>query len=381
MTWDRAHDRVLTSLHGMEGGEEPGLPFESLRLVDVELDPLGHISDQMEYRFLVGYHQVASLLPEHRGVEGGRVGTVEYKRLEDGRLRLVNLGPRSSKTNAPEGVGFPICTVCGEARSPFASQREIEDFNEGHEERCGRAISWVALHADARSELLILGPFEEDPAAINAVVALQLGIRRTLETGDQDLEALTLKEEDDRKVGVLFDPMPGGSGLLPLLKENWTDVIQAAREILQGCDCETACYRCLLTFRNQQHHGELNRHVALNALGDIEGSFKQEYPFPRRSSRKQRIPMTPILRRRSGSPNYSVIRTFLSTMRPNTRWSFREGPGPSRISPTRRRRFSSSSMDCRSPFTGIPSSNGRTGLRGPRPGRRDVTCWRAPLRL
>ena len=203
-----------------------------------------------------------------------------YRRLEDGRLRLVNLGPRSSKTSAPDGVGFPICTVCGEARSPFASLAEIMNFSDGHEEHCGRPINWVALHADVRSELLLLGPLQDDAAAINAVVALQLGVRRVLETGDQDLEVITLRQADDREVGVLFDPMPGGSGLLPLLKEYWTEVVQGAREVLQGCDCEVACYRCLLNFRNQQHHGTLNRHLALNALGDIDGDFKAEHTIP-----------------------------------------------------------------------------------------------------
>lgn len=280
MVWDRAHQRVVTSMEGMEGGEEPGIPFSSLRLVDVELEPLGHISDQQEYRVMVGYHVLASLLPEHRGGEAGQVGTVAFRRLEDARLRLVNLGPRSSRTTAPDGVGFPICTVCGEARSPFASEAEIENFTAGHEDLCGRSIDWVALHADIRSELLLLGPFQEDTAAINAVVALQLGIRMVLETGDQDLEVLTLKQGDDRDIGVIFDPMPGGSGLLPLLREHWGEIIDAAAEALRGCDCQAACYRCLLNFRNQQHHGSLNRHVALNALGDIRGSFKAEHVIP-----------------------------------------------------------------------------------------------------
>ncbi|MBM3501417.1 MAG: DUF1998 domain-containing protein, partial [Armatimonadetes bacterium] len=280
MVWDKAHQRVVTSSEGMEGGAQPGVPFSSLRLVDVELEPLGHISDQQEYRVMVGYNVIASLLPEHRGGEAGQVGTVPFRRLEDARLRLVNLGPRSSRTSAPDGVGFPVCTVCGEARSPFASPAEIENFSKGHEEVCGRGTSWVALHADVRSELLLLGPFEDDAAAINAVVALQIGIRRVLETGDQDLEVMTLKEADDREVGVLFDPMPGGSGLLPLLRQHWGEVIQAARESLSACDCESACYRCVLNFRNQQHHGALNRHAALNALTDIDGSFKATHAIP-----------------------------------------------------------------------------------------------------
>lgn len=280
MVWDPARERVTSSLAGTEGGENPGQAFRSIRLVDVELDPLGAISDQQEYRFRIGYNLQATLLPEHRGGRGGTVGTVPYLRLDGAALRLVNLGPRSTRTTSPSGLGYPLCMVCGEARSPFASAAEISDFSSGHQKRCGREPEWVALHADVQSEVLQLGPFDDDAAAPNAGVALQLGLVKVLETGDQDLEMVTLRTERTRDVAVLFDPMPGGSGLLPLLAEHWGEVLLAARDILNRCDCEDACYRCLLNFRNQQYHGVLNRHVALNALADLEGGFHAEHPIP-----------------------------------------------------------------------------------------------------
>ena len=280
MVWDQANDRLVTSGAAMEGGEQPGIPFQSIRLVDVELDGLGSISDQQEYRFRVGYNQLATQLEEHLGGESGTVGTVPFARLEGAVLRLVNLGPRSARTAAPDGVGYPICTVCGEARSPFASPAEISDFSDRHHERCHVPTGWMALHVDVRSELLKLGPFPDDAGAINAATALQVGLVKVLETGDQDLEVETLRTSENREIAVLFDPMPGGSGLLPLLKEHWSEVIEAGREVLNRCDCDVACYRCLLHFRNQHHHGVLNRHLALNSLTDIDGGFHAEHRIP-----------------------------------------------------------------------------------------------------
>ena len=50
--------------------------------------------------------------------------------------------------------------------------------------------------------------------------------------------------------------MPGGSGLLEQMLSRWQELIATAKELLAGCvqGCETACYACLKTFRNQFYH-------------------------------------------------------------------------------------------------------------------------------
>ena len=280
MTWDRVRDRVDVGAPGFEGGEDPTRSIASMRMVDVRLDPLGKISDQQEYRYRTAYNLKSVLLPEHRGGEAGRVGAVAYQTLSDARLRIVNLGVRSARSSAPEGYGYPICGVCGEARSPFASVAEIQDFTEHHERRCGTQAWWLALHTDVASDILRLGPFQDDDGAVNVAVALQLGAQQVLEARDQELEIALIPQEDDRPVSVLFDPAPGGSGLLPLLQEHWSDVVAAARDVLRSCDCEKACYRCMLHYRNQQHHAVLDRHRALNALGECDGEFIKEMDVP-----------------------------------------------------------------------------------------------------
>lgn len=282
-------DRVLPGPTPLEeGGDGTGLSFTSLQMIDVELDGLGRISDQDEYPWRVAFNLFALQMPEHHGGEAGNVGTVPYRFLRNAHLRLVNLGPRRKGPASPQvgtewpHVGFPICTACGATRSPFASVAEIRNFGEFHERRCGRPIGWHALHVDIRSDLLQIGPFDETGDAINALEAMRIGARNVLEMGDQELEIAILKNDEGRDLAAVYDPIPGGSGFLPLVMTHWEAILERAQEVLERCDCATACYRCLLHFRNQQHHATLDRHRALNVLNDLWGPFEKAHEVPPR---------------------------------------------------------------------------------------------------
>jgi hypothetical protein len=153
---------------------------------------------------------------------------------------------------------------------------EIESFTTWHREHCGQEPQWEALHVDIDSDLLLLGPFETSGDAVNVLEAVRIGAQQVLEVGQQELEVLVLTEEDGREVGVMFDPFPGGSGLLPLVQEHWEAVADAARRAMARCDCERACYSCLLDFRNQQFHTILDRFRAIEALAACSGPFIRE---------------------------------------------------------------------------------------------------------
>lgn len=65
--------------------------------------------------------------------------------------------------------------------------------------------------------------------------------------------------------------MPGDSGLLEQMLARWDELVQAACALLDKCpsQCETACYPCLKTFRNQFYHLLVNRHDALGLVGEL----------------------------------------------------------------------------------------------------------------
>jgi hypothetical protein len=66
--------------------------------------------------------------------------------------------------------------------------------------------------------------------------------------------------------------MPGGSGLLEQMLGRWSELIATAKDLLAGCKqaCDTACYSCLKTFRNQFYHPLLNRHTALELMSNFD---------------------------------------------------------------------------------------------------------------
>jgi hypothetical protein len=287
LLYDPGHNRV-TLPHGpsLEGGQHSPVEFRAVRLIDVELEGLGRISDQQEYRFRVGFNEFALLLREHHGGHQGHVGVVPYQWLQGARLRLVNLGTRQKGLASPQrdshipSIGFPICPVCGETRSPFASPTEITHFMEFHERTCNRRPDWYSLFADIFSDVLCVGPFSEDDYATNAMEAVRLGARQVLDMGDQELESTLLTDGDGRKVMALYDPTPGGTGFLPLFMTHWESIVLRARQALSACTCQKACYSCLLNYRNQQHHGVLDRHRALNSLEECYGSYSMAHEVP-----------------------------------------------------------------------------------------------------
>jgi hypothetical protein len=98
-----------------------------------------------------------------------------------------------------------------------------------------------------------------------------------------DLQLLVVGKAGDEKVNLLiYDPMPGGSGLLQQLLENWLRVVFEARRICHDCEsqCQSSCIDCLQTFRNAFYHSHLDRHVALAVLDGCANGLVEEHQIP-----------------------------------------------------------------------------------------------------
>ena len=68
---------------------------------------------------------------------------------------------------------------------------------------------------------------------------------------------------------VLYDNVPGGAGLVAQMEQEsiFEEKLRNARERVQGnCGCDSSCYGCLRSYRNQFAHPHLNRKNALNFL-------------------------------------------------------------------------------------------------------------------
>jgi very-short-patch-repair endonuclease len=259
-----------------EGGDANVRKVVSYQLTDVEMEQVQSIDDRREARRRIPFNIVGTLLDQHHGGDFGRVGDKQYRHLQREVIRLVNLGPVRV---GPVGVeGFPLCPACGETRSPSSTQVEIDHFRELHRETCSVADTpFVALHVEFVSDVLCIGPYETSEEAVNAYEGLLAGAREFLDMGGSELDGFFYPDSTGAIWSVLYDPLPGGTGFLDQLLRYWDKICKRGAEVLSKCDCETACYKCLRHFRNQQHHKVLDRHSAMAMLAQSSGGIYKHH--------------------------------------------------------------------------------------------------------
>ena len=106
--------------------------------------------------------------------------------------------------------------------------------------------------------------------AYSLAYALLLGSAQTLQLPNNDLNVtITGGEKSDTYAIILYDNVPGGAGLVENLCDEDTlrEALKNSRErVSGGCGCDSSCYGCLRSYRNQFAHPHLNRKRALDLL-------------------------------------------------------------------------------------------------------------------
>ncbi len=125
------------------------------------------------------------------------------------------------------------------------------------------AFVWVIV-ADA----LTLVDCADRERAYTVLEALRRGAAAVLDMDTEDLQILVIGQPGQPAVrALLYDPMPGGSGLIDQMLARWPAIVTAARAVLEcPAGCERACIDCLFTFRNAFFHKHLNREAALEVF-------------------------------------------------------------------------------------------------------------------
>jgi len=185
-------------------------------------------------------------------------------------LRLVNVGASATLARSGE-LGYPICAVCGQSVSPLSSELQREVFDSDHAKRCGRPPKPLGFHTDVVADVLALPDCPDTTTAYSLLEVLRLGAARVLDMHIEDLQVLVIGHvERETRDALLWDPMPGGSGLTGRLVERFEEITEVAREIVADCPgvCDASCVDCLQSFRNAYYHRFLNREVARKCLDD-----------------------------------------------------------------------------------------------------------------
>lgn len=259
-----------------------GQILPAMAVCDVDLVHNSHISDDEELRFQLGVAVYGLELGQHSGGAAYRWGDQSLLLRRGVHMRLVNVGV-AEVIKGRNSFGYPLCTICGQSVSPLSSEAQHESFRESHHKRCGRKPGHVGFYADIVADALSLPECANATQAYSVLEALRIGATRILDMHMEDLQILVIGEIGNEAVqGLLWDPMPGGSGLLERLRERFAEVVEVAREVVEGCEgaCESSCIDCLQTFRNSYYHNRLDRTVALDALKEWGRRLTAQHDIP-----------------------------------------------------------------------------------------------------
>jgi len=260
----------------------------AMPVCDVEMAFMSHVSDEEQNRFRLSVFMVGLLRDENRGEDQYRCGERTFSHLHGQRIRLINVGPADRVLEGK--LGYPVCTKCGGTRSPYASDAEIANFRERHKRKdvCNQEPVNIGLTADAQVDGLLFKDLNSTNEAINLVEGMRLAASICLEMEAEDLQVLMLPKDEGSSDVLLYDPMPGGSGLIDQIIDSWPSIIEMGITSLKNCNnqCETSCYDCLRTYRNSFHHKELNRHTAMEIMSDFVKAPVKVASLPPRSPRK-----------------------------------------------------------------------------------------------
>ena len=128
----------------------------------------------------------------------------------------------------------------------------LETFSLGHE----LVTDVVRLEFPALS-----GQWE----AYSTAYAVLLGAADALNIPAADLNVTITRGRRSESAIVLYDNVPGGAGLVAQLGEERMFeemLLRSSHRVNGGCGCDSSCYGCLRSYRNQFAHPHLDRRQA-----------------------------------------------------------------------------------------------------------------------
>jgi len=269
---------------GQAAGSMASAALRAISVCDVDLLHQSQISDEEETRFQMPVSIYGREKGRHNGGQAFTWGEKQLTLRHGVHLRMVNVGS-TPVIEQRQQLGYPICAICGQSVSPLASDRQIEHFEKSHEERCGRKPDMLGFYADVVADCLAIPSCANKTEAYSLLEALRMGATQVLDMHLEDLQILVVGHVDRDEVdALLWDPMPGGSGLLDQIRDNFSEVVAAALSITSGCPslCEHSCIDCLQTFRNGYYHKHLDRHVVSSMLQEWGDRLDAAHDIPPR---------------------------------------------------------------------------------------------------
>ena len=163
--------------------------------------------------------------------------------------------------------GFHICRSCG---AQMVDPKGKHTSPNGPE--CKKPLERFSLGHELVTDVVRLQfPGMRDQwEAYSIGYATLLGAAEILNVPDTDLNVTITGGAREGEIAIiLYDNVPGGAGLVAELKQEtiFNTVLKSSRDrVSGGCDCDSSCYGCLRSYRNQFAHTHLRRTHAFEVL-------------------------------------------------------------------------------------------------------------------
>ena len=202
--------------------------------------------------------------------------------------------------NGPEGKGFDVCADCG-AALPDISKNEFKQLKRPYKlnylaKKCNHYdIRNVNLGYDFVTDMLVLeikldneliDTDSKNPwiyrSARSLAEVLRLSASQKLDIEFTELIAGYRMRRNTNGVFFdvyLYDSLSSGAGYSANVAKEILPLLSQATSILENCDCDSACHKCIKHYRNQNIHGQLDRFAALQLIQWCrDGSLAKEIP-------------------------------------------------------------------------------------------------------
>jgi len=213
------------------------------------------------------------------------------KRILDKRTFVINNNTIQIESTANDSLvvrtqtPFEICMMCGYATG------DAEAYRTSHKNPLGKNC----INDSAGVEHFLTHEFKTDVARItfevdsatnfecmlSVLFAFLESMSKELNIERNDIKGCLYRTKLENGVMVynliIYDAVAGGAGhsrrLVTSNGETFSSIINRAASMMDSCDCEPSCYKCLRNYYNQKLHEYLNRVTAkdflLNFCGDI----------------------------------------------------------------------------------------------------------------
>jgi hypothetical protein len=217
-----------------------------------------------EYRERAFYGGKTYLLQASGEGERSTIPAVSLEYYRRGDILIINTGLIEER-----GRGFLLCRSCGHWHAP-TNRSPFEDHKLLHNRRqsCGGNAERYHLGYRFQTDVLILDfegvahASDEWYASLKAAIIEAANSVVQAEAGELAgfLRTVNVDGEARRNL-VLYDSVPGGAGYVRKAAADLAAILSIARGILDGCQCEKSCYKCLRSYENQSEHRLLDKRL------------------------------------------------------------------------------------------------------------------------